>query len=109
MGERLGGGPGQGGRTAAVVGLLGFWGLISTAAPVGWWAWVPRTFPKNAETGGGLMVAMIQLSIALGSTVGGLLFDHGGYRSAFVASAAVLLTAAFLTVLTARSQAPHAA
>lgn len=98
-----------GGRTAAVVGLLGFWGLISTAAPVGWWAWVPRTFPKNAETGGGLMVAMIQLSIALGSTVGGLLFDHGGYRSAFVASAAMLLIAACLILLASRSQPRQAA
>jgi hypothetical protein len=27
-----------GGQAAAVVALLGFWGLISTAAPVGWWA-----------------------------------------------------------------------
>ena len=51
-------------------GLARAVGFISTAAPVGWWAWVPRTFPQNAEAGGGLMVAMVQLSIALGSTVG---------------------------------------
>jgi predicted MFS family arabinose efflux permease len=93
-----------GGWTAAVVVLLGFWGLISTAAPVGWWAWVPRTFPKNAEAGGGLMVAMIQLSIALGSTVGGVLFDHSGYRSTFVASAVMLLVAAVLIAMTSRSE-----
>jgi predicted MFS family arabinose efflux permease len=59
-----------------------------------------QTMPNNAEAGGGLMVAMIQLAIALGSTVGGLLFDASGYRSTFLASAAVLLIAAFPTVLT---------
>ncbi|WP_406626247.1 MFS transporter [Acidovorax sp. SDU_ACID1] len=97
-----------GGWTAAVVVLLGIWGLVATAAPVGWWAWVPRTFPHDAEAGGGLMVAMIQLSIALGSTVGGLLFDHGGYRSTFAASAGLLLVSAALIVLTSRAEAQAA-
>jgi predicted MFS family arabinose efflux permease len=72
---------------------------------VGWWAWVPRTFPEHAEAGGGLMVAMIQLSIALGSTVGGLLFDLSGYQGTFAASAALLLAAAVLIFMTARSEA----
>ena len=92
-----------GSQVAIVTALLGLWGLISTAAPVGWWAWVPRTFPQNAEAGGGLMVAMVQLSIALGSTVGGLLFDHHGYQSTFLASAAMLIIATMLIFLTSRS------
>ncbi|EDP9793927.1 MFS transporter [Salmonella enterica subsp. salamae] len=92
-----------GSQVAIVTALLGLWGLISTAAPVGWWAWVPRTFPQNAEAGGGLMVAMVQLSIALGSTVGGLLFDHHGYQSTFLASAAMLIIATVLIFLTSRS------
>lgn len=89
--------------TAGVVALLGLWGLTGTAAPVGWWAWVARTFPNDAETGGGLLVAVVQMAIALGSTVGGLLFDHRGYQITFAASAALLLVAAVLTVLTART------
>ena len=92
-----------GSHVAIVTALLGPWGLISTAAPVGWWAWVPRTFPQNAEAGGGLMVAMVQLSIALGSTVGGLLFDHHGYQSTFLASAAMLIIATVLIFLTSRA------
>lgn len=92
--------------TAMVVLLLGFWGLIATAAPVGWWSWVPRTFPKDAEAGGGLMVAMIQLAIAFGSTLGGLLFDHRGYQATFIASALLLLLSATLVALTARSDKP---
>lgn len=94
---------GLGHVVAATVTLLGFWGLISTAAPVGWWSWISRTLPQNAEAGGGLMVAIIQLSIALGSTAGGLLLDHGGYQSTFIASAILLLIAAFLIFQTARS------
>jgi predicted MFS family arabinose efflux permease len=92
-----------------VAALLALWGLLATAAPVGWWSWIAGTMPKDAEAGGGLMVAVIQLAIALGSTVGGLLFDSSGYRSTFVASAVVLLFGAFLAVLTSRSQAPRAA
>lgn len=92
-------------QAAVVIVLLGFWGLIATAAPVGWWAWVPRTFPKDAEAGGGLMVAVIQLSIALGSTLGGLLFDGSGFRSTFAASAVLLLVSAVVVWLTARRQA----
>lgn len=47
--------------------LLGLWGQVATAAPVGWWSWLARSLPKDAETGGGLMVAVIQRCIALGS------------------------------------------
>lgn len=98
-----------GASVGAVAALLGFWGLLATAAPVGWWSWIAQAMPKTAEAGGGLMVAVIQLAIALGSTVGGLLFDSNGYQSTFVASAAALLLAAFLSLLTSRSQEPQAA
>jgi len=91
-----------------VVVLLGLWGLLGTAQPVGWWAWVAKVFPKDAEAGGGLFVAVVQLSIALGSTVGGLLFDASGYRSTFFASAALLIVCAVMTAITARQSTAHA-
>jgi predicted MFS family arabinose efflux permease len=87
---------------AAAFVLLGFWGLVATAAPVGWWAWLAKSLPRDAEAGGGLMVAAVQLSIALGSTIGGVLFDGSGYRATFLTSAALLLIAAGLASLTAR-------
>jgi predicted MFS family arabinose efflux permease len=87
----------------ATTALLGIWGLVATAAPVGWWLWIARTLPQDAEAGGGLMVAVVQLSIALGSTVGGLLFDGTGYQSTFAFSAGLLLVGAFLVFLTARA------
>lgn len=89
----------------AVAILLGLWGLLATAAPVGWWSWIAQAMPKDAEAGGGLMVVVIQSAIALGSIVGGVLFDSTGYQATFIASAAVLLLAAFLTLMTSRSQA----
>lgn len=83
--------------TMIVAVLLGIWGFLGTAAPVGWWAWLARTLPENAEAGGGLMVAVVQLAIASGSTLGGVLFDHSGYQATFVFSAIILVISAFLT------------
>jgi predicted MFS family arabinose efflux permease len=82
--------------------LLGLWGLVATAAPVGWWTWLAKTLPEEAEAGGGLMVAIIQLAIASGATVGGLVFDSSGYRATFELSAALLGVAAILAFLAAR-------
>jgi len=62
-----------------------------------------KALPKDAEAGGGLMVAVIQLSIALGSTLGGLLFDGSGYRMTFLASAILLVLAAVMALFTSRS------
>ncbi len=91
----------------AVAILLGLWGFIATAAPVGWWSSIAHAMPDHAEAGGGLMVAIVQLAIAAGSTVGGVLFDSLGYHSTFIASAAMLMLAALLAVLTSRSPIPH--
>lgn len=85
--------------TAAV---LCVWGLIGTAAPVGWWTWMVRSLPQDAEAGGGLMVAVIQLAITLGAVVGVTLFDLHGYQMTFAASAILLLIGATLAVLTLR-------
>lgn len=88
---------------AAVVVLLGLWGLMSTAAPVGWWSWLAEAMPHDAEAGGGLMVAVVQTSIAIGSTLGGVLFDSSGYQATFLAAAAILFIAAVLSVLASRA------
>ena len=88
---------------AATAVLLAAWGLITTSAPVGWWTWLAKTLPRDAEAGGGLMVAVVQLAIMLGATVGGLLFDASGYRATFYMSAVLLVIAAALATLAARA------
>ena len=99
-----------GSSVATTTVLLGLWGLVATAAPVGWWTWLARTLPDAAEAGGGLMVAIIQLAIASGATIGGLVFDLSGYRATFELSATLLGVAAVLAFLAARaaSQEPLA-
>jgi predicted MFS family arabinose efflux permease len=87
---------------AAVAVLLALWGLIATAAPVGWWTWMSKVLPDDAEAGGGLMVAVVQLSITVGASVGGLLFDSLGYRASFGASAFLLGLSALIALLASR-------
>ena len=88
---------------AATMVLLAIWGLVATAAPVGWWTWLARTLPRDAEAGGGLMVAVVQLAIMLGATGGGLLFDASGHGATFGFSAAVLVAASVLALMAARA------
>ena len=71
--------------------LLALWGLVGTALPVAWWTWMARTLPEDAETGGGLMVAVIQLAITFGAAGGGLAFDTFGHRATFLVGGALLL------------------
>lgn len=85
-----------GSSPVAVGVLLAGWGLIGTAAPVGWWTWLSKVLPDDAEAGGGLMVAVIQLAIAGGATAGGVLYDTSGYRSTFSVSAAALCASAVI-------------
>ncbi|MFP3334239.1 MFS transporter, partial [Pseudomonas sp. SIMBA_064] len=77
-------------------------GPVATCAPVGWFTWLARALPHDAEAGGGLMVAVIQLAITAGATVGGVLYDGMGYQATFVASGVFLLVAAVLSAMTRR-------
>jgi predicted MFS family arabinose efflux permease len=92
------------GQSATVAAVLLFgWGLIGTAAPVAWWTWLSKVIPDDAEAGGGLMVAVIQLAITAGTSAGGFLFDASGYQSTFGLSAAILCGSALLAFLGWRS------
>ncbi|MBX3568690.1 MAG: MFS transporter [Rhizobiaceae bacterium] len=70
--------------------LLVAWGFFGTAAPVGWSTWLSRTLRDEAEAGGGLQVAVIQLAITGGAAIGGMFFDAIGWWSAFAFAAALL-------------------
>jgi predicted MFS family arabinose efflux permease len=96
---------GLGASPVATAVLLALWGLISTPSSAAWWTWLSRALPEDAEAGGGLMVAVIQLAITLGAALGGLLVDASGYSAAFGAGAAILCASAILTVVGARAKA----
>jgi len=93
-----------GGSAAIVAVLLAVWGFVATAAPVGWWTWLARTLPDDAEAGGGLIVAVVQLAIGLGATLGGVLFDAWGYRATFGLAGLLLVVAAALAGRAARAR-----
>ncbi|KAF1004891.1 MAG: Purine ribonucleoside efflux pump NepI [Luteibacter sp.] len=73
--------------------LVSLWGMAFGAIPVAWTTWVTRIVPDEAESGGGLMVAAVQLAITTGAAMGGVVFDAAGVKAVFVASALVLLVA----------------
>lgn len=91
-------------RTPVVMSLIG-WGFLGTAAPVAWGTWLSRVLADDAEAGGGLQVAVIQLAITAGASLGGLLFDALGWWSTFSLSALLLFgssLASFAAWLSAR-------
>lgn len=83
----------------AVYALLSLWGFLGTSAPVAWWTWLSKTLPADAEAGGGLMVAVIQLAITCGAAGGGIVYDAYGYEYTFSMSAFILLAASFTAFL----------
>lgn len=84
--------------------LLAVWGFAATAAPVAWWTWLARTVPQDAEAGGGLMVAVIQVAITIGATIGGVGIDAFGPVHQFIGSGVMLFLAVAAAAMLARYQ-----
>ncbi|OUM09400.1 MFS transporter [Pseudomonas syringae] len=98
---------GLGHSPQAVAIVLAVWGLIATPAPVAWGLWLSRTLPDDAEAGGGLMVATIQMAITAGAGIGGALFDNLGWWSPFVLGGVVLAGSAALAAAARRNADPQ--
>jgi len=80
------------------VGLTLFaWGALNSAIPVCWSTWLSRGIGDEPESGGGLMVAAIQLSIMLGGFFGGVLLDRFIMAAPLMGGTALLVFAS-LTV-----------
>ncbi|WOH82604.1 MFS transporter [Bradyrhizobium sp. BEA-2-5] len=91
-----------GSSLGATAALMFLWGFIGTAAPVGWWTWLSKALPDDAEAGGGLMVAVVQLAITAGAAGGGVLFDSSGYQATFLFSAVILALSSLVILVGAR-------
>jgi predicted MFS family arabinose efflux permease len=80
------------------VGLTMFaWGALNSAIPVCWSTWLSKGIGDEPESGGGLMVAAIQLSIMLGGLFGGVLLDRLSMAAPLIGGTALLVLAS-LTV-----------
>ncbi len=85
------------GHSTLIVATLVFaWGAAFGPVSVVWSAWATRSVPDQAETAGGLLVAAIQLSAAVGAIAGGIAFDGHGPSAVFVVSAVVSLLSAIV-------------
>lgn len=82
----------------STLAIITLWGLAFGTVPVAWSAWISRAVADEAESAGGLLVAAINLAIAAGAAVGGLVLDLSGVTSVFLTSGSVLVLAS-LTVL----------
>ncbi|WP_353980227.1 MFS transporter [Salinicola endophyticus] len=78
--------------------MVALWGFAFGAVPVAWSTWITRVVPDEAESGGGLIVASIQLAIALGAAVGGVMFDLSGVLGVCATAGTLLLAGAALVL-----------
>ena len=82
---------------AGVAVAMFAWGAVNSAIPVCWATWLSKGISDEPESGGGLMVGGIQLSIMLGAAFGGLLLDHISVAATLIGGT-ILLVLASLTI-----------
>ncbi|WP_066131422.1 MFS transporter [Bordetella ansorpii] len=93
---------------AGLMSLVALWGLAFGGVPVAWSSWVARAVPDQAESAGGMVVASVQSSIAMGAALGGAVFGFGGVAAVFMVAGLVMLCAALLIAWRVRVEpAPH--
>lgn len=84
--------------------LIALWGMVFGIVQVGWTAWLTRTIPDEAESGGGIQIATIQLAITAGAAIGGVIFDHTGAKGVFISSSIFTLIASLAAMLAFKKQ-----
>lgn len=83
-----------GGQVIVVFMLLAGWGFARGILAPGWSTWLTRSIPDRAESGGGLLVAFIQIAVMSGAAIGGLITDVAGVQATVAGSSALLLVGA---------------
>ncbi|MGF6571200.1 putative MFS family arabinose efflux permease [Paraburkholderia sp. GAS333] len=70
--------------TIGVAAFVLAWGVSFGALPLCFSIWIQRATPQSPEAGSALFVSIIQIAIALGSLVGGVVVDHAGVPADFL-------------------------
>jgi len=84
--------------------LVVLWGFAFGAVPLGVQLWLYQAAPERFEIGSAMMVTVFEVALALGAFGGGLLVDHSGIRSAFLAGGVLAVAAALTIVAGGRSE-----
>jgi predicted MFS family arabinose efflux permease len=90
----------MGSNVWAVVTIIALWGFAFGSVPVAWSTWVARMAPDEAESGGALLVASIQLAITIGAAIGGLLLDSYSVKGVVTGAVIILFIAALIIGIT---------
>jgi predicted MFS family arabinose efflux permease len=93
--------------------LIFVWGIAYGAVPVAWSLWLTRAVPDQRETASGLFVAAVQVAIAAGAAVGGLIYDARGSGALYIAGGVlvILMSGAVYRIVTddgVRDRSAHA-
>jgi predicted MFS family arabinose efflux permease len=100
-----------GASASATTVLIFLWGALMGPVSVVWSAWVAGQVPEHAETAGGVFIASIQLSAAVGALLGGSVFDSLGSTGVVALSAltwflSALMVGAFIKALAMDARVP---
>ncbi len=91
-----------GANLLAASAIVSLWGFAFSTVPIGWTTWLTRTVPEKAESGGGLLVAVIQLGNMTGAASGGAAFDASGPMGPLAISGTLLVLCALVVALRLR-------
>lgn len=84
---------------AAVFALLVVWGLVWGGLPLGLQTWMVAATPEGAEAGLAMFVTTIQVALAIGSTIGGIVVTLSGIPADFGFAAVLSLLGTAVLVL----------
>ena len=80
--------------------LVALWGLAFGTIPVAWSTLLARAVPDEAESGGGLIVAAVQLAITFGAAGGGVIYALAGVAGVFATGGALMLVTTAVILVT---------
>ena len=89
------------------IALVALWGLAFGTIPVAWSTWLARAVPDEAESGGGLIVAAVQLAITFGAAGGGVIYALSGVAGVFVTGGALMLATTAVVLASVPGSAPR--
>ncbi|RYZ47290.1 MAG: MFS transporter [Proteobacteria bacterium] len=92
-----------GSQIIPTIGFIFLLGAAFAPIPIAWSTWTASSAPDNTETAGGLFVAAVQLSAAMGAVGGGLIFDTNGSNGVYALSAVSWVGSALLAFTLFRS------
>ncbi|WP_380160574.1 MFS transporter [Kineococcus sp. R86509] len=95
--------------TVGVLVLVVVWGFAWGALPLAMQTWMSTASPAGAETGLALFVTTIQLAIAAGSVLGGLVVTSAGLDTDFRLAGAIAFAGALVFVVLGARRTEHAA